>query len=572
MAYDFKFSVLMPVYNVEKYLNEAIDSIINQTIGFEENIELVIVDDESPDNSKEIALEYQEKYPKNIKVLSKPNGGQASVFNLVLKHLNGKYISFADSDDRVSPNAFEEVYNFFEEHYDEIDLVSIPICFFEKKSGPHVLNYKFKKTRVIDLVKEPNNPQLQIASSFIKNESLDGLEFSTTLLHGYDALMINKILLNRKAIGVVNSAFYYYRKRSDNTSIIDNSKYKKDYFTPVLKNLYMYLIQYSIEKEGHVPKFIQYMIAYNIQWYKGISDFPEYFTKEEIYEFFEVLYEVLSYIDEDVINDSIIIKQNYVRYFLMYLKNRQEFHIDVNEEESQVFLKTEGFIINNLHNHGIYLNSINIEDGILKLLGTFASSCDYNALSIEAVKTLPDGTEETYKDLNIGDDSNILRFLGIDWHFKHFFNLEIPIEDEEDSSIDLHIVYYEDGRNVVMSNRIKFRDSAMLADMINYFVKGSHIVSIKDNSLNVCPYSDEKAYEMKQELFSYIQEILESEKELKREIRSLNRKNKKLMKKNEKLKEGLKKSRDKNKDILNSTSWKVTKPLRVPRQMVKKIK
>ena len=61
MAYDFKFSVLMPVYNVEKYLNEAIDSIINQTIGFEENIELVIVDDESPDNSKEIALEYQKK-------------------------------------------------------------------------------------------------------------------------------------------------------------------------------------------------------------------------------------------------------------------------------------------------------------------------------------------------------------------------------------------------------------------------------------------------------------------------------------------------------------------------------
>lgn len=346
------------------------------------------------------------------------------------------------------------------------------------------------------------------------------------------------------------------------------------------------MIKYYLEKEGSVPKFIQYVVAYNLQWYKGIPDFLESFTKEEIDEFWKLIHEILSYIDEDVINDSIIIKQNYVRYFLMYLKNRQEFHIDVNEEESEIYLKTGDFIINKLHNHGIYLDKIDLDDCCLKLSGTFASSCDYNALSIEAVKTLPDGTEETYKDLNIGDDSNILRFLGIDWHFKHFFNLEIPIEEEEDSSIDLHIVYDEDGRNVVMSNRIKFRDSSMLADMINYFVKGSHIVSIKDNSLNVCPYSDEKAYEMKQELFSYIQEILESEKELKRENRSLNRRNKsldkknkslnrkneKLMKKNEKLKEGLKKSRDKNKDILNSTSWKVTKPLRVPRQMVKKIK
>ena len=59
MGDDFEFSVLMPIYNVEEYLAEAIDSLINQSIGFEENIELVIVDDGSPDNSKDIALEYQ---------------------------------------------------------------------------------------------------------------------------------------------------------------------------------------------------------------------------------------------------------------------------------------------------------------------------------------------------------------------------------------------------------------------------------------------------------------------------------------------------------------------------------
>lgn len=113
MTYEFKFSVLMPIYNVEKYLAESIDSLINQSIGFEENIELIIVDDGSPDNSKEIALKYQEKYPNNIKVFSKSNGGQASAFNFGLKHLNGKYVSFLDSDDCLSSNALFEVYDFF---------------------------------------------------------------------------------------------------------------------------------------------------------------------------------------------------------------------------------------------------------------------------------------------------------------------------------------------------------------------------------------------------------------------------------------------------------------------------
>ena len=138
MDCSFKFSVVMPIYNVEKYLREAIDSLINQTIGFEENIELIIVDDGSPDNSKEIALKYQEKYPDNIKVLSKSNGGQASAFNLGIKHVHGKYISFFDSDDILSLNTFEEINDFFEEHYDEVDLVSIPLMYFERKTGDHI--------------------------------------------------------------------------------------------------------------------------------------------------------------------------------------------------------------------------------------------------------------------------------------------------------------------------------------------------------------------------------------------------------------------------------------------------
>ena len=97
--YQFKFSIIMAVYNVENYLNEAIDSIINQSIGFEENVQLILVDDGSIDKSKDIAKDYESKYPNNIIFLSKENAGQASARNLGLKHAKGKYLNFLDSDE-----------------------------------------------------------------------------------------------------------------------------------------------------------------------------------------------------------------------------------------------------------------------------------------------------------------------------------------------------------------------------------------------------------------------------------------------------------------------------------------
>ncbi len=578
MGDDFEFSVLMPIYNVEEYLAEAIDSLINQSIGFEENIELVIVDDGSPDNSKDIALEYQKRYPDNIKVFSKENGGQATAFNFGLKHLHGKYVNFLDSDDCLSSNTFEDVHNFFEKYKDEVDIVSIPLIYFEGRTGPHFLNYKFTSTRVIDLIEEPYNPQLSIASSFIKKEAFDGLEFDTVLPHGYDALIVNKILLNRKKLGVISTSSYFYRKRESKSSLIDTSYQRKEYYSYLLKNLYIHLIEYSKEKEGNLPKFIQYMVAYNIQWYDKLSDFPDFLTEEDIKEFWEIFQEILSNIDDEVINDFRIIKKSHVRYFLMYLKNEKDFHIDTVNDCGEIQLMTGDFTINYLHNHRIYLDIIGIEDGVLRISGTFTSSCDYNTLRFEAIKTSVNGKKQVFKESEefFRNNSTVRRFLGIDWHFKRCFHFEIPIDDEE-SNLELKIVYHENDDEVLMSNEIKFREECLLSDLINYFAADSYIMLFEKNSFNLYPYSIEKATELKNELLYYIQGLLESEKNLKRENKSLNikinkldRKNRILHYRNNELKDKNKKLRQKNKEIMNSTSWKVTKPLRMPKQFIEK--
>ena len=95
---EYKISVIIPVYNVEKYLEETIESVVNQTIGFD-NIQMILVNDGSPDNSEEICLKYKEKYPDNVVYVKQENAGVSSARNNGLKHATGKYVNFFDSDD-----------------------------------------------------------------------------------------------------------------------------------------------------------------------------------------------------------------------------------------------------------------------------------------------------------------------------------------------------------------------------------------------------------------------------------------------------------------------------------------
>ena len=116
MENDFKFSIIMSIYNVAEYLEEAVDSVINQTIGFEDNVQIILVNDGSTDNSEEICLEYKRKYPENIIAISKENGGLSSSRNCGLNYVTGEYVNFFDPDDILSEDTLEHVYKFFKEH------------------------------------------------------------------------------------------------------------------------------------------------------------------------------------------------------------------------------------------------------------------------------------------------------------------------------------------------------------------------------------------------------------------------------------------------------------------------
>ena len=97
----FLFSVIMPIYNSERYLSEAIDSILKQSIGFKENIQIILVDNGSNDNSVEICAKYKALFPDNIVYIQNDeNMGTSVGRNIGMQYATGKYINFMDSDDR----------------------------------------------------------------------------------------------------------------------------------------------------------------------------------------------------------------------------------------------------------------------------------------------------------------------------------------------------------------------------------------------------------------------------------------------------------------------------------------
>lgn len=101
-----KISVIVPVYKVENFLDRCVESIVGQTY---ENLEIILVDDGSPDNCPSMCDKWAEK-DRRIKVIHKENGGVSSARNAALDIVSGDYIGFVDSDDWIDPGMYEFLY------------------------------------------------------------------------------------------------------------------------------------------------------------------------------------------------------------------------------------------------------------------------------------------------------------------------------------------------------------------------------------------------------------------------------------------------------------------------------
>lgn len=373
----------MAVYNTEEFLKEAIDSIIDQTIGFE-NVELILVDDGSTDNSKELCLKYQKRFPDNINYIYQENQGQATARNNGMKAAQGKYLNFLDSDDKLDLTALEYVYDFFEMHYDEIDVVSIPLRFFDRQRGEHILNYKYHSTRVVDLCEHYDYIQLSASASFIKKEAIKDYIFDPHLIVSEDAIFVNKILLEKKKMGVVSGTYYNYRKRFLSNSTIDLSVKNKNYYIQRSQIFFKELMNYCESKYGEIYDFIKYTVVYDIQWIFDIRNIEEILDEKDLKTLKSILYDILQEID-----DEFILKQRYhdknLKYNILIFKHGG-LETEVFEKDNNVKKGVNDAVLDELYYHVFYMDAFEINKNHLNILGYLKSYFKYPEIKIQAVK------------------------------------------------------------------------------------------------------------------------------------------------------------------------------------------
>jgi len=295
-------SVVMAVYNAEDFLAEAVESILKQDIG-RENLQLILVDDGSVDRSGELCDQFASKHPAVIKVIHQENAGVASARNAGLKLALGKYVTFTDSDDKLTPSTCRLACGFLDAHEDEIDIAAIPLYFFDAATNPHILNYKFDKgTRIIDLKEEWNCPQLSMSASFVRTDLARKFGFDERLAYAEDAKCALKISSLKQKLGVVAEARYLYRKRAAGSSAIQNSVKRLNWYLPVMEYFHLEILEEYRSACGKVPRFIQFACMYDLQWRIKIPVVPKEFLGDEVAATYkELLEKAVSYIDVPVI-------------------------------------------------------------------------------------------------------------------------------------------------------------------------------------------------------------------------------------------------------------------------------
>lgn len=321
--YEYKFSIIMAVYNVEEYIEEAIESVLNQT---EKSVQLILVNDGTPDRSGKIARQYAQDY-ENIIYLEQENQGVSSARNLGMTVATGEFWNFMDPDDTLSKNTLKDVYKFFKPRKHLTDVVTIPIYFFGDKTGKHPLNKKFDHgTRIINLLNsEEKDLDLSLAASFLTKEVFKSKSLDLTLKISEDMLLINEIMLEKLALGVVSDGAYNYR-RIEGFGAIFNTQTNMSFEDTVARfNSYQRLAEMSIRKYGTVVKFIQLVIIYDINWQLRLEKFKndlcltdeqkKILVEEYVFGTFE------KFIDVELINNSSFLSKLVKEYIIFRIGN-----------------------------------------------------------------------------------------------------------------------------------------------------------------------------------------------------------------------------------------------------------
>ncbi|MEA5027133.1 MAG: glycosyltransferase [Erysipelotrichaceae bacterium] len=259
-----KISIIVPVYNVGKYLEKCLDSLVHQTL---EDIEVLVINDSSPDNSQVIIEQFALKYPKIIKPHLKPNGGVSSVRNYGIKQATGDYIGFVDGDDYVEPDMYETLYKEATVSNANVVISDFYFTYPDKEVPYHEFHSENTEEMIINLF-------AVLWNKIYKRTYLEKINFH--FIEGYryeDVSFLTRLAPYYENYRYVNKPLVHYVQRQSSSSYSHNYKVKEIvYILSDILDFYKtrgFYVQYERELEY---VFIKYSLGQPFRSCSKISD------------------------------------------------------------------------------------------------------------------------------------------------------------------------------------------------------------------------------------------------------------------------------------------------------------
>lgn len=275
----------MPVYKVEKYLNKCIESLVNQTY---KDLEIILVDDGSPDNCPQICDDWEKK-DKRIKVLHQKNSGVSVARNNGLKFAGGEYIGFVDSDDYIESEMYECLLADIKQSESDISVCS---HFVEKKDGAIVAdsfekNGVYSQREAVEIISY--NMNNSVWNKLFKKQVVENIFFDSEHTFGEDHLFLMKVLYNCQKVSFISRHLYYYVQRENSTTGSAFSKkafdqiFIKDALFSLAKENFPYIAKHYEKlcftaRENLCRKIL--LSNNEVEYYEQLNQYVSYLKKE----------------------------------------------------------------------------------------------------------------------------------------------------------------------------------------------------------------------------------------------------------------------------------------------------
>ena len=491
MEFEYKVTVVIPVYNVERYLEDCLDSLLRQTIPQSE-MEVLMVNDGSVDGSLEICERFSEAHD-NFKVLSQENRGVSAARNNGIRNAKGKYILYLDADDTLSSETAKNVTDFFDEHYEEVDVVTYPLVYRREAGESSHWRYQYLKgDGVYDLDKYPYICQTTI-NICVKNKKDESVLFNVALSAYEDQAynLAQSMPLNR--IGYCKNACYIYYQRSGGTV--------KQFSHPFYQSKTIINVYKDFLHRYDCAKYVQAMILYDIGWrVQSDSIYPYHYAKEELETYKTRFSQVLDKCDVELIFSHPGINDAH-RYFLLSLKGENrpfcQLRRDHKAKKDELLLLDQEGQIRRSNTILIVLQHCKIENDSLYILA-FLKEFAFDFMEKPKLYAVLDG--ETYIEIPL--------FVSQLSHFWSKIRTNtfwgFSFERTLDGFSTLQFVVEIEGKEFNAKYWLGDRQSIQPKQKRNYLPGKNNTVFFHNNQFVVVPNLEEKAVQAKKNYEKYL--------------------------------------------------------------------